>query len=290
MMNINVQDTLRQYRRMLELPRDQRKAYYADEILKPFQPMFDIMQMPVDPDMLGLLPVSTDMDEKCAAMLNALESADAWRQAHAAIQGAGARFAAEGISLPDDVVVGIFLGNPERLAASQGYTGAGSIPGYIQIVIAPNAYNLPRLQACIAHEFHHNVLFHNADWDFMQDVTVGRYIAIEGLAESFAGNLYGADCIGPWITGIGNDDLEKARRIIGKSLSVKGFMAVRPYIFGDHPMMPQEQSIGMPYCGGYAVGYHAVQAYLNKTGASVEFATLLDGDVIMEESGYFEIV
>ncbi|NEN86303.1 DUF2268 domain-containing protein, partial [Paenibacillus elgii] len=55
-----------------------------------------------------------------------------------------------------------------------------------------------------------------------------------------------------------------------------------------HPMMPETEGFGMPFCGGYAVGYHAVQAYLRKTGISIEKATMIDGDKIMKSSGYFE--
>ncbi|GGJ44982.1 hypothetical protein GCM10007111_03730 [Virgibacillus kapii] len=82
--------------------------------------------------------------------------------------------------------------------------------------------------------------------------------------------------------------METARRIISKSLDVRGFMEVRKYIFGEHPMMPETQDFGMPFCGGYAVGYHAVQAYLRKPGISIEKATITDGDEIIKASGYFE--
>lgn len=164
----------------------------------------------------------------------------------------------------------------------------GSIPGYILIMIDTNEKNLPKLNACIAHEFHHNVLFHNAKWNFMTEVTVGRYLAVEGLAESFAASMFGEEYIGPWVTGVQGADLETARRIISKSLDVKGFMEVRKYIYGKHPMMAETQDFDMPFCGGYAVGYHAVQAYLRKTGNPIEKATIIDGNEIMKVSGYFE--
>lgn len=201
-----------------------------------------------------------------------------------------ARFEKASIPLPEKVVVGIFLGNPEYLSMFQGYTGMGSIPGYILIMIDPNEKNLPKLNACITHEFHHNVLFHNTKWNFMTDVTVGRYIAIEGLAESFAASMFGEEFIGPWVTDglVQGADLETARRIISKSLDVRGFMEVRKYIFGKHPMMPETQDFGMPFCGGYAVGYYAIQAYLKKTGISIEKATVMDGDEVIKASGYFE--
>jgi uncharacterized protein YjaZ len=52
-------------------------------------------------------------------------------------------------------------------------------------------------------------------------------------------------------------------------------------------MVPEAKDLGVPFCGGYAVGYHAVQAYIKKTGMSVEKATLVDGNEIMKASGYF---
>jgi uncharacterized protein YjaZ len=44
----------------------------------------------------------------------------------------------------------------------------------------------------------------------------------------------------------------------------------------------------MPFCGGYAVGYYAIQAYLRKTGISIEKAKIIDGDEIIKASGYFQ--
>ena len=191
-------------------------------------------------------------------------------------------------ALPERVLLGIFIGNPSILAHSEGYTGFGGIPGFIQIVIAPNERNLPKLSACIAHEFQHNVLFHNARWNFVE-VSLAQYLAVEGLAESFATSLYGEAALGPWVTGVRGSDLERTRRIIANSLDVRGFMEARKYVFGDHPLMPESEPVGVPYCGGYAAGYWAVQAFLKKTGMSVEEATLLDGEHIMRESGYFDV-
>jgi len=221
-------------------------------------------------------------------MLERLEKADAWHYAKRTMEAAVERFEKAFIPLPEKVVVGIFLGNPEYLAMVEGYTGMGSIPGYIQIMIDPNEKSLPKLNACIAHEFHHNVLFHNAKWNFMTDVTVGKYLAVEGLAESFVESMFGEEYIGPWVTGVQGADLETASKIISKSLDIKGFMEVRKYIYGKHPMMPETQDFGMPFCGGYAVGYHVIQAYLKKSGISIEKATIIDGDEIMKASGYFE--
>lgn len=286
-MEIIIQDTLNLYKEMLCLQQGERKEFFSSELIKPFNTMFEIMHMPKTPEAMGCIELF-GRDSKMLEMLEMLENADAWNNAKKTMKAAVERFEKAGIPLPEKVVVGIFLGNPEYLAMLEGYTGMGSIPGYIQIVIDPNEKNLPKLNACIAHEFHHNVLFHNAKWNFMTDVTVGKYLAVEGLAESFAASMFGEEYIGPWVTSVQGEDLETARRIISKSLEVKGFMEVRKYIYGKHPMMPEIQDLEMPFCGGYAVGYHAIQAYLRKTGISIEKATIIDDYEIMKESGYFE--
>jgi uncharacterized protein YjaZ len=121
------------------------------------------------------------------------------------------------------------------------------------------------------------------------NVTLGQYLAVEGMAESFASALYGEDFIGPWVMGVEGEDLEKTRKIIGKKLDVAGFMEVRKYIFGDHPMIPESEALGIPFCGGYAAGYHAIQAYLCKTGKTIAEVTkdFIDGEEIVKQSGYF---
>lgn len=286
-MEIIIQDTLNLYKEMLNLPEGERREFFSSELIKPFNPMFEIMHMPRTPEAMGCIELF-GRDSKMLEMLERLEKAGAWNNAKMTIEAAVERFEKACIPLPEKVVVGIFLGNPEYLAMVEGYTGMGSIPGYIQIMIDPNEKNLPKLNACIAHEFHHNVLFYNAKWNFMTEVTVGKYLAVEGLAESFAASMFGEEYIGPWVTGVQGADLEIARKIISKSLDVKGFMEVRKYIYGKHPMMPETQDFGVPFCGGYAVGYHVIQAYLKKTGISIEKATIIDGDEIMKASGYFE--
>lgn len=287
-MQIMITDTKTQYEQLLKLPEEERGAFLKDTILRPFQPMYDRMGMMPEPEALSCFPTEMSRDGEVRDMLEQLSRARAWECAEEAVQRGAERFAAAGVPVPETVTVGIFLGNPEMLAHCRGYTGVGSIPGYIQIFIAPNAYNRTKVAACAAHEFHHNVLFHNASWNFMHEVTVARYLAVEGLAESFAGSLYGPEALGPWVTGISETELQKAREIVKGNLGVQGFEAVGPYLYGDHPMMPPEKAIGMPYCGGYAAGYHAVQAYMEKTGAAVEAITCMDGNEMMEASGYFD--
>ena len=44
---------------------------------------------------------------------------------------------------------------------------------------------------------------------------------------------------------------------------------------------------GMPTFGGYAVGYYVVQAFLKRTGKSIEETTFLPAEEIVQASGFF---
>jgi len=198
-MEFIIQDTYNLYKEMLNLPADERVDFYKNKLMGPFFELFAKMNMPLNPEAIGSFPV-TGHDVEMNVMLEKLKSADAWNKAHNAMEISVQRFLQADVAIPEKVVVGIFLGNPAFLPTKEGYTGFGGIPGYIQIVIAPNEYNLQynlqHLKAAVAHEFHHNVLFYNAKWNFINDVSVARYIALEGLAESFTASLYGEEYIG----------------------------------------------------------------------------------------------
>ncbi|MDH8679372.1 DUF2268 domain-containing putative Zn-dependent protease [Fusibacter bizertensis] len=288
-MKINILDTHKLYMEMMKLSENRRYDYFDENFLKPFAPVFERTRMPRNPEALSCLSL-TGKDKIAENMLVQLVDKNVWHEAHKAIELAVYTLKDTGIKLPEEITLGIFLGDPDKLSQSEGYTGVGSVPGYIQIIIAPNSQNLQKINACIAHEFHHNVLFNNVKWDFM-NVTLSQYLAVEGLAESFASFLYGDVFIGPWVTGVSGADLERTREIIEKNLDVSGFMEVRKYIFGDHPMIPESDVLGIPFCGGYATGYHAVQALLLKTHKSIVEATkdFVDGVDVVKQSGYFNI-
>lgn len=286
-MKINILETDKLYAEIFSLPDHERAAFFDEKLMQPFALMFERMMMPRNPGALGCLALS-GADGMAKEMLDQLKNAEAWNGAQQAIALAADNLQNSGIEVPEEILLGIFLGDPVKLTQTEGYTGIGSIPGFVQIMIAPNAYNLPRLPSCIAHEFHHNALFCNVRWNFM-NVTLSQYLAVEGLAECFAAALYGEGFIGPWVTGVKEGDLERTRGIIGKNLDVAGFMEVRKYIFGDHPLVPESEGLGIPYCGGYAAGYHAIRAYLRKTGKTAAEATkdFIDGEDIVKQSGYF---
>ena len=129
-MEIIIQDTLNLYKEMLNLPEGERREFFSSELIKPFNPMFEIMHMPRTPEAMGCIELF-GRDSKMLEMLERLEKAGAWNNAKMTIEAAVERFEKACIPLPEKVVVGIFLGNPEYLAMVEGYTGMGSIPGYI---------------------------------------------------------------------------------------------------------------------------------------------------------------
>ena len=55
------------------------------------------------------------------------------------------------------------------------------------------------------------------------------------------------------------------------------------YLYGDEmAAMQNYPCVGLPYCAGYACGYHLVKHYLKKTGKSIIEATLLPASEILE--------
>lgn len=80
-----------------------------------------------------------------------------------------------------------------------------------------------------------------------------------------------------------------ARTALYRALTVTGFNVIRSYIFGDRLAAYYGlAAVGMPDYGGYAVGYRVVQAWLARTGGTIEDATFLPADQILAESGYFD--
>jgi uncharacterized protein YjaZ len=132
-------------------------------------------------------------------------------------------------------------------------------------------------------------------WDIMQiqpfnhgNVSVGDYLVMEGLAESFAVEVYGKDMIGPWVSNFDKDDLEYSKEIIKDALDVKGFSEIRSYMFGDDMADTfGYQRVGLSANEGYAVGYELVQSYLRETNSDIMTATVTDSKGIIEESKYF---
>ena len=179
--------------------------------------------------------------------------------------------------------------NP-ALAASDGYCGDGGIPGYVLAWLVPNDDTVRRLPAALAHETNHNVRFQFVAW--RDDITLGEMMVSEGLAENFAVSLYGEENAGPWVTKTSADVLENTvKPAIRAALDVQGMAGLSAYLYGDDIAAAQGYpTAGLPYCAGYACGYHLVRCYLDATGADIAEATLLPAEVILqkaEEAGFW---
>lgn len=302
-MNFQIVDTLAAYRRLLSTPdAATRESIFSHDLIAPFQGLVDIF----GGDGLasyrnwGMWPdqFTGEAGEKMAALIDTLAAHHAWERAEASLHKGVAAFAKYADRIPADklntIVFGLLVG--ELMPGAGGYTGFGGIPGWIMTVYGEATDdNLQKVEACTVHELHHNIAgvsgFTLSNWATM---TVGEYMLGEGLAESFAAELYGEDKIGPWVTGFDESQLERTRAIFRNALQVTGFNTIRSYIFGSRIAgqygLPQYglPDVNVPDYAGYALGYRVVQAYLKRTGKSVVDATFTPPPEILTESCFFE--
>lgn len=126
-----------------------------------------------------------------------------------------------------EIKFGLYIADPNKLQLQKGYCGFGGIPGFIHVWIDPNSYNLKRIPSIIAHEFHYNLRFSYIDFHH-GSVSVGDYLVIEGLAESFARELFGEEQLGPWVTRFDHEDLQYSIDVINEVLDVKRLFGSQP--------------------------------------------------------------
>jgi uncharacterized protein YjaZ len=286
-MQFQILDTEAAYRRMLAAPdAATRAAIFRAELAEPFaglarvfgsdDPVASFAQWNMTAEMFA-----PERHAEMTAKLDALAEADAWNRAAQALEQGKAAFAGYADRIPlDRIVFALLLADMPDMPGMGSYTGFGGIPGWIMTVYGtPDAYNLPRIEACTVHELHHNILgaaFSNSP----MIANVGAYIVGEGLAESFAAELYGEALIGPWVTEFDEGLVEATRATFAAALDKSGFDVVRQYIFGS-------EALGVSPHAGYVIGYRVVQAYLRRTGQSVVDATFVPAEQIIAESRFF---
>jgi uncharacterized protein YjaZ len=286
-MDFQIVDTRAAYRRLLDAPdAATRAAIFRAELIEPFAGLVKYFggDGPAAFAQWGMTPEQFGGEGRArmTAIVDALEQAEAWqRAAHALDQGRAAFAAyADRISL-GTIVFGLYLADMSAAPQARGYTGFGGIPGWIMTVYGtPDEYNLQRVEAATVHELHHNILGVVQPRN-MLTIAVGEYMVMEGLAESFAAELYGVDKIGPWITEFDDSNLAQTKEVFRQGLSVSGFDAVRRYIFGD-------PGAGLPLYAGYTIGYRVVQAYLARAGQRVPAATFVPAHDIIAASRFFD--
>mgnify|MGYP001306719782 CR=1 FL=1 len=280
---------------------ESRQQLYLDLIVEPWKPMMAMVQgrggAENNDDLAGarawnwLLP---DQIEMIRTLLAKMEAAQAWERGEEAFVRATAAFAPWQDQIKIEEITGwLLLADPTRSNRFEpGYTGATDwlSPRFVCQFWEPNEYNLARISTVIAHELHHLIRLRAFPWDMFR-TSVADYIVLEGTAESFATALFGADKVGHFVTGLSADEFEDARQLIGKGLQATGFNVLRSYIFGD--ALAEQSGYqplgGMPTYGGYAVGYHVVQAFLERSGLSIEEATFVPANEIVEQSGFFGV-
>lgn len=290
-MKVNWIKTNEIFRQIINEP-ENKAALYIEKIVTPWQMMMQMFSQGSDDPLAGarawhwILP---DQLDKVPALLDELEAADAWEIGADAMEKAVQAF--EPYDLPIDEFEGwLMIANPQTSdAVAQGYTGAVDWmnPRFVVQYDTLTPRNLKALPGAIVHEMNHLVRLRVFPWDIMK-TSVADYIIHEGLAESFAAQLFGEDVIGYYVTDIDETQLETAKNLIRQNLDTTGFNEIRAYIFGDHFAYMHGVSVGMPTYGGYAIGYRVVQAYLQRMGKTAAEATFIPAQEIIEQSGYFE--
>ncbi len=293
-MRFQITDTEAAYRRLLAASdAAAREAIFREQLIAPFQGLVQVF----GGDGLaafkgwGMAPEQFAPPGRAhmAGIIDTLAVHHAWIRAATALEDGRAAFAAYEERIPlQTVAFGLFVADMSASPWARGYTGFGGIPGWIMTVYGePDEYNLARVEAATVHELHHNILGAVVPYNMMT-VTVGQYMVLEGLAESFAAELCGAKLVGPWVTEFDESRLDETRRIIGGALQASGFDQVRSYIFGDTVSASAGRAaVGVPLYAGYAIGYRVVQDYLRATGKSVVEATFVPAAEIIAESGFF---
>lgn len=284
------------YSKIMNAPLDKKNDIYRYELMMPFERKWTCYNVPMKaktPDGYDVIRASgllghiapTKVDETQKQNIRLISDDALWKKCEMAIRKSLNCFIEQGIDLPvQEYLFTILLANSESpyVTLNEGYCGDGGIPGYIFSWLIPNEYTLEHLPAALAHETNHNIRFQFIEWK--NDITLGEMMISEGLAENFAAFLCGDDKVGPWVTKTDMTTLnEYIKPVIRDGLSAQGFENLNAYLYGDELAELQNfPQAGLPYCAGYACGYHLVKHYLKKTGKSVIEATLLPAKEILD--------
>lgn len=293
------------YKNIMKAPMEKKDDVYRYEMMKPFEEKFAMYHCPLKAkqpggydvvmasDMLGYLsPKKIDIavDASVKYSIELLGDEDFWKNCQQSIEKSLACFTQRGVELPvKEYTFSVLLADPESPYSimNDNYCGDGGIPGYILGSLVPSAFTMSRLPVALAHETNHNVRFQFEKWT--NDITLGAYMICEGLAENFATSLYGEDQVGPWVSKTDMETLnEYIKPLMRDALDKQGFDNITSYMYGDEmARMKDFFQVGLPYCAGYACGYHLVRHYLRKTGKDIVEATLTPYQEILENSQEF---
>ncbi|MBI3659166.1 hypothetical protein HY230_01675 [Candidatus Acetothermia bacterium] len=209
-MKINYINTELIYRRLLGEPDTaKREAIFRQELIVPYEGVVntfgggDGLKQFAQWALYTPEAFSDGHRETIVSLLDTMSAHKAWQKTEQALKDAHRAFAPYESRIPlNTIQCGLFLADGKMMRRfnplDRGYTGFGGVPGYVMVVYGEaNEYNLYRLKGTTVHELHHNIRF--ALFPFTMNVTVGEYIIAEGLAESFAAELYGEDVLGYYV-------------------------------------------------------------------------------------------
>lgn len=291
------------YRKILNAPMDKKDDIYRYEFMQQFEKKWEMYHCPLKAKqpggydvvmasgMLGYL-LPQKIGEKEETYIDELADEKMWDACVASIEKSLMQFVDMGIDLRvKEYLFTLALADPESPYSimCDNYSGDGGIPGYIFGSLVPSEYTKSRIPIALAHETNHNVRFQYIKWS--NDISLGEYMICEGLAENFAVYLYGEENVGPWVSKTDEQTLnEYIKPLMQNSLDVRGFDDITAYMYGDEiAKMKNYVPAGMPYCAGYACGYHMVKYYLEKTGKNIIEATILPAEEIIKEiDGFWE--
>ena len=300
-MKVNVLRSENIYRKMLNAAAEKRDDIFRYELMQPFQHKWDCYRIPLKAShkggydivmacrMMGLL-TPAKFSEDTAAQADMLGDESLWERCTESVKRSLDRFEKDGIVPPVQEYLFTLLladGDNGYTIMNGNYCGDGGIPGYIMAWLVPEEKTLSRVHAALAHETNHNIRFQYQLWH--DDITLGEMIVSEGLAECFAVELYGEEFAGPWVT---NVDFEKysteIKSKIHQALDVQGLEQLNAYLYGDELAQLQGYlPVGLPYCAGYACGYHLIRHFLKKTDISITAATILPARDILKATEDF---
>lgn len=271
-MRIKVLNTSAGMEAVLSAPSDDR-ASALRSMLTPVEGMF--RYFPGEVDLVAMHQMSFGFpfdrsEERVCEALDQLREADVWGRISTAMTHAVEVQcdATPGIEVPDIVVL-LVLGNPEDeyfMGPLRGFSGNGSMPGFVSLTLWPTEENLARIEAAAVHELNHNLRYTLGGiiWD-PTSVMVGEQIVSEGLADAFARQLHGHTGYTPIGLPHLKDDAVLTKVISG--LRVSGMQNFTAWVHGDDSATRfGTDPVGLPTGAGYAAGNRIVDAYLTATG------------------------
>jgi len=287
-MTITILDTSYGIAEVLATPASKRADVLRD-MLAPMTGMF--RWFPVDVDLVAIHTASFGFSLDAPPVeirwaLDQLRAADAWQRIEQALQEAleMQSLAVPGLEVPD-VTVLLMVGDASDdyfMGPARGFSGNGSMPGFITLTLWPTEENLGRLEAAAVHELHHNLRYSPGGvvWD-PATVRVGEQIVSEGLADAFARQLYGEAGYTP----LGRPHLadDQVLRRVVDGLDVTGMQEFVAWVHGDTAAQRFGATpVGLPTGAGYAVGNRIVDAYLASTRTTAADALHVPASTIIE--------